>query len=135
LVEIPQAVGPVKTGVCFQYIALMTILGSEAECAGDMHSLEWHWSLIEISFIFCQEFDLWKPYKNCSIYSSGGHFVQRSGTCGRYAQQGMVLITPVKFHWNPPAVWAVKVKQIFLSIAQSAILCSGEAEHACDMHN
>jgi hypothetical protein len=40
-----------------------------------------------------------------SIYSSDGHFVQQSGTCPWCAQLGMVLITPVKFGWNPTSSW------------------------------
>jgi hypothetical protein len=36
-----------------------------------------------------------------SIFSSGGNFVQRSKIDWWYTPLGMVLITPVKFGWNP----------------------------------
>jgi hypothetical protein len=42
-----------------------------------------------------------KAGQDFSIYSFDSHFVKQRGTCWPYAQPGMVLIPPVKFHWNP----------------------------------
>jgi hypothetical protein len=54
-----------------------------------------------------------------SIYSSDSHFVKQSGSCQQYAQLGMVLVTPVKFHWNQSHqqfdLW--KPDKIFIFIA------------------
>jgi hypothetical protein len=47
--------------------------------------------------------------------------------CRRYAQLGMVLITSVKFHWNPNS--SLACNKISLFIALVAILCS-QADHA-----
>jgi hypothetical protein len=41
-----------------------------------------------------------KPGQDFYIFSSGGHFVQCSGTCWWCAQLGKVLITLAKFSWN-----------------------------------
>jgi hypothetical protein len=39
-----------------------------------------------------------KAKQDFSIHSSGGHFVQPSGTCWQYAQIGMELNTHGNFH-------------------------------------
>jgi hypothetical protein len=102
----------------------------------------------------CQQFDLWKPDKVFSIYSSDCHFVQQSDTYRPYPQLWMVLITHVKSIEIRPEVWPVKYgkdvsifcsckvslksqqqfymwksDKIFVFIALVAILCS-EADRA-----
>jgi hypothetical protein len=91
------------------FITLATILCSGAEraaiCTKDDtdHFCEFHWNLT--SSLTCESWTIF------SFSSSGDHFVQQSGTCWRYSQQGMLLIASVKFHWNPissltPESWA-----------------------------
>jgi hypothetical protein len=59
-------------------------------------------------------------WQNMSI---GGHFVQRSRTCLRYKQPGMVLFSLVKLCLNPDNIFYIFLGFFFLFTALADILC------------
>ena len=42
-------------------------------------------------------------FKDFSIFSPGGHLVQRSGTIWAILIEGLLIIIPVKFYQNRPS--------------------------------
>ena len=75
------------------------------------------------------QFELWMPDIFFSIFSSGGHSVQRSDTCRKHQQLGLVLILPVMFFLNPTSSLTCQIPTKYSILSLAATLCS-EAEHA-----
>jgi hypothetical protein len=109
----------------------VAILSREAECAVNMHNNGFYWavwsvkarqwlSILSSGGHFVQRSGMWRWYAqqftrvgtdhssavsfiSFSIQSCGGQFVKQSRKCQRYAQLGLILITPEKYRWNPPS--------------------------------
>jgi hypothetical protein len=110
----------VKIEIIYPRLDIITV------CRSDAHQYKWDFTFLLIGKPFCAvkqkvqalcaprygtSVKLWiDPASSLtsesltsffSIYSDGGHFVQQSGACQRYASLKMELITPVKLRWNP----------------------------------
>jgi hypothetical protein len=126
LLEIPPAIWSVKAWKIYLSLTLVPILCREVECANDVHNKGWYWSLqyslVEIPPV------IWpvKAGQKFSIFSSGGHFVQQSRKCQRCAQLWMILITPVKFGWNPTSSLTCEGLTRFLYFNLWPPFCAGK---------